>query len=172
MRIDQLVTDIARLNRQLCRLGDGDAVPEDAYLTMRKRGEELLSEAQVRARRRREFERKAAVVRAQAAEIGNTLAEHYLELSKLHSIVTDAESEARLSCKRAENHTRQRIDAYWRSVLRTHPEQERMPAFPLVLPGANAERAYFERYAVANSAAKDLLERFQKTADRTTMEVE
>lgn len=171
VRIGQLVTDIARLERQLRKSETEDVPVKEEFLAMRKRGEEQLTDAQVCARRQREYDRRVDAARSRTDAVENTLAAHYLELAKLHSIVTDAENEARLCCERVTNHTKQRIDAYWRAALRTHPEQQRMPAYLLPLPETNAERTYFQLHSSTNTAAKGLLEKYRNTVNHEIMEV-
>ena len=105
-RESQLRIAIGQLESVRDHARSADTLMEETDLMVRKRGEELLTEAQVRACWQRERLRAETALRIQEEAITTRLVDILLELARIHSIITDAESRARMSCERVMNHTK------------------------------------------------------------------
>ena len=55
-------------------------------------------------------------------------------------------SKARLICYRVKNHILMRIDIYWNSVLRHHPDNACMPVLPILEIKDDAEEVYLRQH--------------------------
>lgn len=115
-------------------------------LAERHRGEELLSENQIKHRRTRENERRLQPYRSARRTIETRLRECLQEAIAIRSEITEANNATRLICERVMDHTRQRLDVYWQSALVSHPEGERIPAVPSVRLVPEAELVYFQQH--------------------------
>ncbi len=157
MACDSFIDEILRL-KERCAYEKPPELPTDtpAY-HIRKRGEEALSETQVFARRKREAEARLASKRREFSHTQQAIRECYEELSLLHSFILEANHAVSLVCERVMNHTRQRIDVYWRAAYRVHPEKERLPAPYAPLRLSNAEAIYREHHTGTESAIEKLL---------------
>lgn len=162
MRVESLLTVIAAQERKLGELQVKIHPVNESACTSRKRGEENLTDAQVGARRQRELDRQNAKVRADCHEIWEHLEAYYEELSILHCYITESENTAKLTCERVMDHTRQRIDAYWRAAMWVHPQAADMPSVPDLPRETEAEAAYMEQHALRNQAVAATLEDYRK----------
>ena len=162
MRTESLLTVIASNERKLDEVKARLKPVDEGACSARKRGEEELTEEQIQARRSREFERLNNKVRAEAREIEQAIEAYYEELSLLHCFNTESENTAKLTCERVMDHTRQRIDAYWRSAMKVHPESKNMPVLPFLPRETVAEAAYMERHGKLNETVAFSLEQYRK----------
>ena len=62
--------------------------------------------------------------------------------SELHSKLVEDDNTTRLICHRVKNHILMRIDTYWNSVLRHHPDNACMPVLPILEIKDDAEEVY------------------------------
>lgn len=60
--------------------------------------------------------------------------------------ISEANKSVRLVCKQVMDHMRQRMDVYWNSSMRTHPEGENMPVIPSLKIVPDAELLYFKQH--------------------------
>lgn len=164
VRASVLVSDIAQLEGKLQEIEAEYTPPQDeSYYSTRKRGEELCSDAQVQARRRREVAKQLAKVRSAAASVKDELEEKCRELAHIHRHIVENENDTRMICERVMNHSKQRISAYWRAAERVHPEKDRMPAAPTTLTPTDAERTYTEDHRYLNDAITGVLTRYSQS---------
>ena len=160
-RCDSLVDDILDLTAKISEARAALPPEEPPALSRRKRGEEELSEAQVEARRGREATKRAAQSRAGLVRLTQTRDERLAELSLLHGFITESGNAARLVCQRVRDHTRQRLNVYWRAALRVHPDNGRMPAAIDPLGSSDAERTYLAKFERRNATVAELLQTYR-----------
>ena len=139
-RCSSLVDEILALDEQIRQAEANVPSEEPSSPQERKSGEEALTDAQVRARRKREAARAATRSRGVVETLTRQRDERKRELSVLHHFVEEADAAMRLICRCVMDHVNQRIDAYWRAALRAHPQAERLPPAPapMRLPEAGA----------------------------------
>ena len=66
--------------------------------------------------------------------------------SELHSKLVEDDNTTRLICYRVKNHILMRIDIYWNSVLRHHPDNACMPVLPILEIKDDAEEVYLRQH--------------------------
>jgi len=110
--------------------------------TSRKKGEDKLTDAQVRARRKAEKEKKLAPLKSKVADLEQELKETGETFSDLHGKLVEDDNTTRLICHRVRDHILMRIDVYWNSALRHHPDGVSMPVVPTLELKDEAEEAY------------------------------
>ena len=161
IRAESLLTVISAQKRKLAELrADIVSVDEEA-LASRKRGEEQLSDEQVGARRQRELDRRNSGILAECRGVEAYLDTCCEELAILYCFITESENTARLTCERVMDHTRQRVDAYWRASMRVHPRGEDMPVVPYLPRETAAEHAYMEQHGQTHRLVEETLEEYR-----------
>ena len=127
-------------------------------LSVRKKGEERLTESQVQSRRIKEREKYLSSARGRVSSLESKLSFQIDEFYALKNRIVEDYNSTRLICNRAKDYILQRIDIYWNSAYRKHPESKTMPAIPNVVFLFNAEKAYTEPH-------KKLMEKAESLAD-------
>lgn len=158
----KILTELALQEKRLAEVMERYVPSPDEFFSTRKKGEENLSLSQVQARRRREENRRLSAVKAEARSLEDEISKAYEQLAMLHSHIVESEDAARLICERVMNHSKQRIDAYWKASLPVHPDGSRMPAVPSALLETDAEETYMKRHADENEAVLLRLEQRKK----------
>lgn len=115
---------------------------ENDLESARKRGEDKLTDAQVRARRKAERDKKLAPVMSKVAGLEQELKAAEEAFSDLHSKLVEDDNTTRLICHRVKDHVLMRLDVYWNSALRRHSEGASMPVVPVLELRDEAEEAY------------------------------
>lgn len=110
--------------------------------TSRKRGEDKLTDAQIYTRRKAEKDKKLIPVKKKVEELEQELKETEDAFSELHSKLLEDDNTTRLICHRVRDHILMRVDVYWNSVLRHHPDNASMPVIPMLELKDEAEEAY------------------------------
>lgn len=130
-------------------------IPEESPFPPRKRGEEELTEDQVRARRAREREKELAPRKEALAQLEAQLRAETEELISLFSRLEQDGNTVRIYLHRVREHSRQRLDIYWNAALRCHPEGDALPPVPEIIPSTRAEEAYWalHRHLAEKAAA-------------------
>lgn len=108
----------------------------------RKKGEDRLTDAQIRARRKAEKEKKLAPFKSKAAGLEQELKDAEETFADLHSKLVEDDNTTRLICHRVRGHILMRLDVYWNSALRCHPDGASMPVVPVLELKDEAEEAY------------------------------
>ena len=108
----------------------------------RKKGEDKLTDAQIYARRKAEKDKKLVALKKNVARLEQELKEVEDTFSELHSKLVEDDNTTRLICYRVKNHILMRIDIYWNSVLRHHPDNACMPVLPILEIKDDAEEVY------------------------------
>lgn len=112
----------------------------------RKAGEENLTESQVSSRRLRESSRETQNYRVKIEALRNTMDESYVKLIKLRSRLLELNNAMHLICEKIKNHSKQRVDVYWRASFETHKEQDNMPAMANFKLESDAEERFMLRH--------------------------
>ena len=90
--------------------------------TFRKKGEDKLTDAQVKTRRKAEKEKNLLPLKSKVAGLEQELKEAEEAFAGLHSKLIEDDNTTRLICHRVKDHILMRIDVYWNSALMRHPE--------------------------------------------------
>ena len=112
----------------------------------RKKGEDKLTDAQIYARRKAEKDKKLVALKKNVARLEQELKEVEDTFSELHSKLVEDDNTTRLICYRVKNHILMRIDIYWNSVLRHHPDNACMPVLPILEIKDDAEEVYLRQH--------------------------
>lgn len=130
----------------------------------RKKGEDKLTDAQIRARRKAEKEKKLAPVKKKVAGLEQELKNAEEAFSALHSKLVEDDNTTRLICHRVRNHILMRLDVYWNSALRCHPDGASMPVVPVMELKDEAEEAYLSLHKVLMKRAAAIRDAIQDEA--------
>ncbi len=130
----------------------------------RKKGEDNLTDAQIRARRKAEKEKKLAPVKKKVAGLEQELKNAEEAFSALHSKLVEDDNTTRLICHRVRDHILMRLDVYWNSALRRHPDGESMPVVPVIELEDEAEEAYLSLHNVLMKRAAAIRDAIQDEA--------
>ncbi len=152
------LTDSLPLTKSLLKSAEAEllvAVSNSGVDKTRKHGESRLTEAQVVERRTRERAKRLAPIRARVDALKSKLTAEAAEFSSLRNKIIEDENTTRLICLRVKDHLLQRMDIYWDSALKKHPDRARMPAVPSVEITATAEEAYLAPH-------KELMEKAER----------
>ena len=128
-----------------CRLDAPDR-PSPEELTVRRKGEEALTDKQIRDRRLRECKKRAAPFHAKLRAMQDQLRAAEEALGQLRSRIVESDNAARMICARVHDHTQMRIDAYWGEAVRIHPRGDEMPPVPQLTAASAAEQTYVQRH--------------------------
>ncbi len=156
------------LMKEICLIGSKlEAAREkekkyEPVLIEKRRGEEGLSDNQILARRRREEARKKAKNHQEVANLEDELSTKYHDLAQEHNHIVESTNSVRMICERVMNHTNQRLDIYWRAVLKVHPEKERMPMVVTELKEPQAETTYRMQHVGYEEAVSFVLSKYEK----------
>lgn len=170
-RCDTLFDEMLKLNRALLEAKANIKPGDPSHLTIRKRGEEALTEAQVHARRAREAAKMSEKSRSGVHRIQAQIDEKYQELSLVYNFIKESDNIARLICERVMNHTKQRIAVYWRSAYKVHPESTRMPVAVSVEISSDAEATYMAKHAEKDSSIAALLSQYETGHTAETLDI-
>lgn len=144
-RLEELIDGI-RQKKGLLELAKADLVVaakrESDSESARKKGEEKLTDAQIRARRKAEKEKKLAPVKSMVTGLEQELKNAEEAFSDLHSKLLEDDNTTRLICHRVRAHVLMRLDVYWNSALRRHPDGASMPVAPVLDLKDEAEEEY------------------------------
>lgn len=131
----------------------------------RKRGEDKLTDTQVRARRKAEKEKKLAPVKSKVAGLEQELKDAEEAFSDLHSKLVEDDNTTRLICHRVRDHILMRLDVYWNSALRHHTEGVSMPVVPMIELKDEAEEAYLRPHKELMKRAAAIHDAIQDDAE-------
>lgn len=149
--LEELMDGI-RQKKGLLELAKADlavaAKRENDLESARKKGEDNLTDAQIRARRKAEKEKKLAPLKSKKAGLEQELKNVEEAFSALHSKLVEDDNTTRLICRRVRDHILMRLDVYWNSALRRHPDGASMPVVPAIELENEAEEAYLSLHKV------------------------
>lgn len=128
----------------------------DSPFPPRKRGEEELTEDQVRRRRMAERERSLAPRKAELARLEQQLQQDTESFLHLCTQLEQDGNTIRIYLHRVREHSRQRQDIYWNAAMSTHPEWEHMPPAADCPVSNRAEEAYWSLHRRLKENAKAL----------------
>lgn len=171
-RSNVLVEELLRLDEQIeeamAAMNNVPTLSSD----VRKQGEESLSDSQVAARRQRETERARIREKERLTRLRKEYEERFDELSLLHSFIAESGNEVRHICERVMDHTRQRIDVYWRAAFRVHPNNDSMPVVSMSLRQSGAESIYLENHEGHDSAIAAMLIQCRRRLDAAKKDID
>ncbi len=166
-RLEELMDGI-RQKKRLLEAAKADfavaATRENDSEFARKKGEDNLTDAQIRARRKAEKEKKLAPVKKKVAGLEQELKNAEEAFSALHSKLVEDDNTTRLICHRVRNHILIRLDVYWNSALRRHPDGASMPVVPVIELEDEAEEAYLSLHKVLMKRAAAIRDAIQDEA--------
>ena len=116
---------------------------ENISESVRKIGEEHLTDTQVLSRREAEKEKKLAPLKSKVAGLEQELQAAEEAFLELHSQLIEDDNTTRLICHRVRDHILMRLDVYWNSALRHHTDGVSMPVVPMLELEDEAEEVYF-----------------------------
>lgn len=158
-RLDELMDSIKHVQEQLKSAKEEleKALSDDKTpSTARKHGESKLTDAQVAARRATEKAQRLAPLKSRVSSFQSKLASETNELNTLRSRIIEQNNSTRMICTRVWEHLLQRIDVYWGSAMRKHPEKDQMPVVPSIEAKNDAERIYMGPHKKVLDAAEAL----------------
>ena len=139
--------------------------PSASEQTYRMKGEEDLSEDQVRRRRNREFVRRTARYNARVTELKAQITETRKRLEEVLNYVLEVCKGTRMCCERVRNHVIQRRNLYWESAYANHARKADMPAFPEPIPQTSlSETKYMAQHKVMEEDAVAAIDRMRDLA--------
>lgn len=166
-RLEELMDGI-RQKKRLLEAAKADfavaATRENDSEFARKKGEDNLTDAQIRARRKAEKEKKLAPVKKKVAGLEQELKNAEEAFSDLYSKLAEDDNTTRLICHRVRDHMRMRLDVYWNSALRCHPDGTSMPVVPVMELKGEAEEAYLSLHKVLMKRAVAIRDAIQDEA--------
>ena len=168
-RLGGLIDGLSDMERQVADAKnsfEAAVQAEGNHKVTRKNGEENLTEAQVSARRGREREKRLSPMRSRIATAENARSAAITEFLDLRNKLIENNNTTRMICNRVKDHMLQRVDVYWNSALRRHPDKEMMPAVPLISIEYNAEKVFMEPHMQVMRKAEEL----SKLASRNSSE--
>lgn len=159
-RIGELIDSINHLWIELEKAKENlsNQSNHNEFLSVRKKGEDRLTESQVKARRAREQNKRLAPARNKIAELESKIVAQTEELIELKNAVDEASNTNRMICNRLKDHTFQRIDIYWNYALRKHPDALIMPTVPYVDLSYDAERVFITPHLELMQRADKLMQ--------------
>lgn len=167
-RLEELVDGI-RQKKGLLEMARADLAvtvkKENDSEVVRKKGEDKLTDAQVRLRRKTEKEKKLAPVKSKVASLEQELKDAEEAFSNLHGKLVEDDNTTRLICHRVRDHILMRLDVYWNSALRHHTEGVSMPVVPMIELKDEAEEAYLRPHKELMKRAAAIHDAIQDDAE-------
>lgn len=156
--MDSIVDKIVKNRRRLEDLENDITVNSNPeVLRARKNGEEALAESIVIARRRKEQERIVQPMKTEKARLIAINDSLYERLAGLRGIAKEATTAVKINTQRLEEHTGQRINAYWNAAFDKHPAKSEMPPMFKVSISCTGEHTYVEGHQNIEDKVIDLL---------------
>lgn len=148
---DEVVPLRKKLSDAKKRLADAEAV--DVDLSLRKEGEENLTEIQVVARRSRERNELLHPLKVDVEQYEKQLSDTVRDIfSKLSQVKESFDSTVKITnC--ILRHSQRKIDVYWRSAMRHIPD---LPALPAVAFTNISEQSFADHYNKVAAKAETL----------------
>lgn len=150
-RLEELMDGI-RQKKELLEMAKADlsvaAKRENDSESACKKGEDNLTDTQIRARRKAEKEKKLAPLKSKKEGLEQELKNAEEAFSALHGKLVEDDNTTRLICHRVRDHILMRLDVYWNSALRRHPDGASMPVVPVIALEDEAEEAYLSLHKV------------------------
>ena len=103
-------------------------------------------------------------VKKKVADLEQELKNAEEAFSALHSKLVEDDNTTRLICHRVRDHILMRLDVYWNSALRRHPDGASMPVVPVIELEDEAEEAYLSLHKVLMKRAAAIRDAIQDEA--------
>ena len=126
-----LMVDIERCSKRIKKIEDEiENVKKRTSLAARKRGEEDLSESVVTARRTKELNRELMPLKSLQDHLEKQIHNNFDAVNAIANALNEFRNTTMIICEKVSEHSRQRIDYYWRSVLFARPDDTELPVMP------------------------------------------
>ena len=132
-------------------------IQEEALYTTRRMGESRLTEGQVISRRKRESERKLAPLRAKVSALEDEIEKCCNECTQIYDRMIELHNTTRMICRKTNDHVLQRIAVYWDSMLKKHPDKNKMPVIPTFELSLKSENVYMALHESLMHCADELI---------------
>lgn len=156
MLIDSVLQKKEQLRKEMNNLVAAET-QEDALCTLRKIGESSLTDDQVASRRKRESEKKLAPMRIRISTIECEIDKLCTECSDVYNRMIETHNTTRMVCQETKDHVLQRIAVYWNSMLKKHPDKDKMPVVPTFELTSRSEDAYMSLHERLIHKADELI---------------
>lgn len=146
-RLEELINSVTDSGEQLEKAEEElhkAQMSESTVENCRMNGESRLTDAQVRARRIRESEKRLSVPVNKVNTLKEKLIKEAEEFQRLRSKIIEENNSSRMVCNRVRDRLYQRLAVYWGWALRSHPEGADMPAVPVFDVSIKAEDIYMK----------------------------
>lgn len=156
--MDSIVDKIIKNLKRLAELDETIAANDNSEtLRIRKNGEEGLSDSIVMARRKREQEKIIQPIKTEKNKLILSNDSLFERLSVLRGIAKEATTAVKINTQRLEEHTAQRINAYWNIAFEKHPEKKEMPPVFKLSISCSGEATYKEGHNNIDEKVIELL---------------
>ena len=170
--IDRLKDVILKNKTDIIRLDNEVSIKEENIdLSMRKSGEEDLSDSVVASRRQKELNKETAETTGRIRLLKTKNEQLYNELYKLRGIVAEATTTTKLMTHKIEEHSRQKIDIYWNAAYEVHPDKDHMPPIADVNLKSNGEETFVLKHSNTDNALIAILSGFKDMQNNNNQEV-
>lgn len=109
---------------------------------IRRKGEESMTDAQVRCRRERELAPRLSELQSRVRALEDRLEREKAGILAKRSDLLEAEESTAMICRRVLEHTGLRAAAYWGAAMKYRPEGSAMPMTPTLEVSREAEADY------------------------------
>ena len=131
------------------RKGLHDAVcVEDDIEIVRKKGEDQLTEEQVKRRRKQEKMKRFTPLVNKIKDLEEQVGKEMDKLIKIYPKLSEDIETTKMICDCGKEQMKQRLDVYWNAALYKHPNYASMPTGPCLIPetGCKAQQIYLEKH--------------------------
>lgn len=163
--LEELTNSIAHRQAQLAesRLHLEESIHNaELSAVFRKKGEEKLTDLQVKTRRENERNKKFTALREFISSLEKSISEDIDMFLELRSRIVEDNNTTRMICNRIKEHIMQRIDIYWNAAYLSHPNGEEMPAVPAIVLTFRAEEVYAESHRKLMDKVEDQIGRLSE----------
>jgi len=162
-KLGVLIDRIKRYEQELKALADKEPrVASEEELTKRHKGEECLSDDQIRRRRGESARSKMASYNAKVENLQTGIREAYEKMEETHNQILEVNNANRMICQRVKDHVEQRRSVYWNSAQKYHPEKNKMPVCPPTLLEVEAELVYTAQHKLLEKETWEMMDRKER----------
>lgn len=162
-KLGVLIDRIKRYEQELKDLADKEPrAASEEELTKRHKGEEGLSDDQIRRRRGKSARSKMASYNAKVGNLQTGIREAYEKMEETYNRILEANNANRMVCQRIKDHAEQRRSVYWNAAQKHHSEKEKMPVYPSALPEVEAELVYTAQHKSLEKETLEMMDRKER----------
>ena len=162
-KLGVLIDCIKRYEQELKALANKEPrAASEEELTKRHKGEEGLSDYQIRRRRGKSARNKMESYNAKVGNLQIGIKEAYEKMEKIHNQILEVNNANRMVCQRVKDHVEQRRSVYWNVAQKYHPEKDKMPVCPSALAEAEAELVYTVQHKSLEKETLEMMDRKER----------